>query len=228
MSPTKTKTKISSIRSESGFTLLEIIVSLAIFTMVAVFAVGSLLRITALNRQAQTLQSAMNNISFALESMSREIRVGSKLHCETGFNNWQYNGNSSLQPQACNLAAPDSPVSTLIAFESSKTDPNDATCRLVYAYAFVPRTSGTGWSLEKAEQRACNEVLHYNPGNNSFVPIIDEANVTLTGFEVGVQTQDTAKRYAWAFVRLKGYAGTRTKEQHFFDVQTAISERLHD
>ncbi len=63
---------------QSGFTLLEMLVSLGIFTVVAVFAIGSLVRITALNRQAQTLQKTITNVSSALEMMSREMRMGSK------------------------------------------------------------------------------------------------------------------------------------------------------
>src|SRR4051812_23311158 len=71
--------------TDRGFTLIEMIVSLAIFTVVAVVAVGSLVRVVALNRQAQTLQSSVNNLSFALDSMSREIRQGSALTCISGY-----------------------------------------------------------------------------------------------------------------------------------------------
>ena len=65
-----------------GFTLVEMIVSLGIFAVVAVVALGALVRIMTANQKAQTLQSAMTNISFALESMSRELRSGITYHCD--------------------------------------------------------------------------------------------------------------------------------------------------
>ena len=61
-----------------GFTLIEIIVSLAIFAVVSVVAIGSLLKVIDANKKAQALKTAINNLNFALEAMSREIRTGSE------------------------------------------------------------------------------------------------------------------------------------------------------
>lgn len=66
---------------ESGFTLIEIIVSLALFTVVMTIAVGALLVLVASNRQLQNEQSVLSNLSFALDSMTREIRTGSNYYC---------------------------------------------------------------------------------------------------------------------------------------------------
>ncbi len=63
-------------KSSSGFTLIEMIVSLGVFTVVALVAVGALMKIMDANRKALTLKTAINNLNFALESMSREMRVG--------------------------------------------------------------------------------------------------------------------------------------------------------
>lgn len=63
--------------SQKGFTLVEMIVSLALFTVVAVVAIGALLKVLDANRKSINLKNATNNINFALESMSRELRVGS-------------------------------------------------------------------------------------------------------------------------------------------------------
>jgi len=71
-------------KKEKGFTLVEIIISLAIFAMVAVVALGALVKIVSANKKAQTLQSAMTNLNFALESMSREIRTGSEFSGTSG------------------------------------------------------------------------------------------------------------------------------------------------
>lgn len=66
-----------------GFTLIEIMVATTIFSIVMVASMGALLSIVGVNRTSQSLQSVMNNLNFALESMSREIRVGSKYDCSS-------------------------------------------------------------------------------------------------------------------------------------------------
>ena len=66
---------------QSGFSLIEIIVALGLFTVVITVAVGALLAMVGTNQQSQREQSVMTNLSFALDSMTREIRTGSKYYC---------------------------------------------------------------------------------------------------------------------------------------------------
>ena len=67
--------------SQSGFSLIEMIVSLALFSVVATIAVGALLVLIASNQQLQKEQSIMTNLSFALDSMTLEIRTGTNYFC---------------------------------------------------------------------------------------------------------------------------------------------------
>jgi prepilin-type N-terminal cleavage/methylation domain-containing protein len=67
--------------SQSGFTLVEMIVSLAIFAIVVTVSVGALLVLVGTNQRLQGEQSVMTNLSFALDSMTREIRTGSHYFC---------------------------------------------------------------------------------------------------------------------------------------------------
>ena len=69
--------------NQSGFTLIEMIVSLALFATVATVSVGALLVLVASNVQLQNEQSVMTNLSFALDSMSREIRTGTDYFCDS-------------------------------------------------------------------------------------------------------------------------------------------------
>jgi len=72
--------------NRAGFTLIEIIVSLALFSVVITIAVGALLILIASNRQLQNEQSVLSNLSFALDSMTREIRTGSNYFCHSSGN----------------------------------------------------------------------------------------------------------------------------------------------
>ena len=69
-------------RQTAGFTIIEMIVSLAIFAFVITIAVGALLMLVAASRQLQGEQSVMTNLSFALDAMTHEIRTGSFYYCD--------------------------------------------------------------------------------------------------------------------------------------------------
>ncbi|MCA9354056.1 MAG: prepilin-type N-terminal cleavage/methylation domain-containing protein [Candidatus Kaiserbacteria bacterium] len=67
---------------QSGFTLVEMIVSLAVFSVVVTIAVGALLALITSNERLQNEQSVMTNLSFALDSMTRELRTGFHYFCD--------------------------------------------------------------------------------------------------------------------------------------------------
>jgi prepilin-type N-terminal cleavage/methylation domain-containing protein len=64
-----------------GFTLVEMIVSVAIFATVVLIAVGALLSIIDANKKANSLRVVMENLNFAVESIARDIRTGSQYSC---------------------------------------------------------------------------------------------------------------------------------------------------
>lgn len=64
-----------------GFTLVEVLVSVGIFSVVMLIATGSVFTIVSANKKTHTLKSVMTNLNFALEDMAREMRVGSGYQC---------------------------------------------------------------------------------------------------------------------------------------------------
>ena len=71
-------------RAHHGFTLVEMLVALALFSVVITIAVGALLMLISSNQRLQSEQSVMTNLSFALDSMTREIRTGAAYFCASG------------------------------------------------------------------------------------------------------------------------------------------------
>jgi prepilin-type N-terminal cleavage/methylation domain-containing protein len=72
-------------QNESGFSLIEMIVSLGIFSVIVTTAVGALLVLISTNQKLQGEQSVMTNLSFALDSMTREIRTGYNYYCDSTY-----------------------------------------------------------------------------------------------------------------------------------------------
>lgn len=67
--------------SAKGFTLVELMVSLAIFSIVMLISVGTLFTLIDANAKAQALHVATTNLSFALDAMTRDMRTGHDYYC---------------------------------------------------------------------------------------------------------------------------------------------------
>lgn len=218
------------IRQSPGFTLVEIIVSLGIFAVVAVVALGALVKIVAANKKAQTIQASVTNLNFALDAISREMRVGRNYYCSSVsasslsgvFNVSTLDTNFSNSTKCPNgSGSADGGRGTVIAFDSTKVDQNGGNpCNLIYAYLFHrgDQNNSGPYTLYKAEQTSCGSPV------NNFVPIIDP-NVTITGYYVKVlATQENP--YPRATIRISGYSGVAEKDKTYFDVQTTVSARV--
>lgn len=80
---------------QKGFTLIEMIVSLGLFSVVTTIAVGALVALIGTNEQLQNERSVMTNLSFALDSMTREIRTGTNYYC-AGRPNYSSGGSEAI------------------------------------------------------------------------------------------------------------------------------------
>ncbi len=65
----------------AAFTLIEVLVSLALFSVVMLVGMGALLTVVDANAKAQATQSVMNNLNIAIDGMMREMRMGSNYRC---------------------------------------------------------------------------------------------------------------------------------------------------
>ena len=66
-----------------GYTLIELMVSISVFAIVMMLAAGAYFSLLGLTRSAQGLSTAMDSVSFALETMTREIRTGTHFNCNS-------------------------------------------------------------------------------------------------------------------------------------------------
>jgi prepilin-type N-terminal cleavage/methylation domain-containing protein len=62
-------------QDNDGFTLVELLVSIALFTIVMTIAIGSIVTIVDTNRKSRALTLVMNNLGFSLESITRTIKT---------------------------------------------------------------------------------------------------------------------------------------------------------
>ena len=84
--------------SQKGFTLVEMIVAIALFAVVMLVAVGALLSLTGAHRKAQALQTVMNNLNISLDGMVRNIRMGTEYNCVGGTSTGLNTANCPSSP----------------------------------------------------------------------------------------------------------------------------------
>lgn len=70
--------------SRKGFTLVEIMVSVAIFSIIMTVGIGALVDITQTYSYAREKKTVADSLSFMLESMTREIRLGTNFYSGSG------------------------------------------------------------------------------------------------------------------------------------------------
>ncbi len=87
--------------SQGGFTLVEIMVAMSIFAMVMLVAIGGLVVSSNSAKKARSLRTAMDNVNYAMENMSRSLRLGSGYSCVDSGTNISLSDLTSAQPSDC-------------------------------------------------------------------------------------------------------------------------------
>ncbi|MBI5140303.1 MAG: prepilin-type N-terminal cleavage/methylation domain-containing protein [Candidatus Vogelbacteria bacterium] len=78
---TKRRFNLLQVEPSFGFTLIEIMVSISIFTVVMMITIGALLVLNDGSRKAQALRTVIDNLNFAVEDMNRKVSTGDTYHC---------------------------------------------------------------------------------------------------------------------------------------------------
>lgn len=183
------------ISKNSGFTLVELMVSTTIFIIITISSIGALLVLMGATRDSRGLRFAMDNVNFAMESMTRSIRMGIDYNCSADYNALHADcpsGNNiiTFTPQAGTVSGSDK-----ITYKLSQR--ND------YTYT-IKRCVG---SLE-----------------NSCIDIVSsDVNIEVLRFFV-VGSDPTDATQAKVYILLKGSVVVKGKKTSFM-IQTLASQR---
>ncbi len=75
-----------------GYTLIELVIAVGLFAVIMMLASGAYFMMISISRQTQGIATGIDNLSFAIETMTRTIRTGTNYSCNGGGNG---NGNGS-------------------------------------------------------------------------------------------------------------------------------------
>lgn len=166
-------------RRSGGFTLVEMLVSIAVFTIAMLVITGALMRLTDASRKAQSIRTAMDNVGVSMESMSRVIRTSKRFHCGPS-------GDLNT-PVACPISASGS---DFLSMDKADGDPSTAADNIVFRQQFdaagkgrIERSldGGTTWSVVSPPDINITELTFHVNGAT-----LDEdqglVSVTISGF----------------------------------------------
>jgi prepilin-type N-terminal cleavage/methylation domain-containing protein len=196
--------------TQRGFTLIELLVSVALFTIVMVTALGALLSLSAASRRAQAFKSAIDNLSSAVESMTRNIRTGSGYHC------------GSLTGGNCTTGGVNNYTFVFTAFNGQTTyyRLENTTTDSANAATVCGQTSGTVGCLARSTD-----------GTNWLAITAPEVVVESVGypfyvFGTAVGSADNIQPRVIFTVR--GYVQVTGTIQIPFNIQTNVTQRIYD
>ncbi len=190
-------------KTEKGFTLIEMMVAVSIFAVVMLVGVGSLLALVQTNKRAQAINSVMNNLNAAVESMTRTMRVGTTYHCAATYNDL----SNLTSPQDCSGVNGNLP-GVLLAFESANGNKSNSADQVVYRI--------NGKQLQRSLDSGANWVALTSPDVS-----IDSFNFYVVGALPGDGVQPRV------LMRIKGSAQVPGGATNF-TVQSSVVERLLD
>ena len=207
--------KTFTLQKNKGFSLIEIMVSLAVFSIVVLVAAGALLSIIDGSRKTQALKSVVNNLNFALEDMTRNLRVGGHFNCDTAGN-------------PVNPALTHDCEGNQVTFDTGKRLPNSldpANPITVYgAYRFVTPDPNSSVCPEGCIEATTD---YLNPAKPFVRITAPEVHLTKVSFRVtGSSNSDTLQPKIVMIVQ--GYAGVNLRSKTYFNLQTTITQRIFD
>jgi prepilin-type N-terminal cleavage/methylation domain-containing protein len=183
---------------KSGFTLVEMMVAIAVFSIVMVTAMSALLNVIDANNKARAIKTAINNVSFALEGISKDMRMG------TGYGCIDVTGTTIPCVPAGNIG---------IRYKS----PRAAEGKYAY-YKF--KDTAIYECLEREEFDSCGTTVDFEPITSG------EVKITKAVFYV-LGTNNVLKQPRMIFT-LSGEAGIKDRIATTFDLQTTVSQRTRN
>lgn len=184
-----------------GYSLLELIVSLGIFSMVMLVVLGAYVTLISLDRQARANNQLASSLSFGIESMARSMRTGTEYSC-----------NATTIPSNC-TSNPGSSISFCLEGRTCR----DGDADVQYLVTYFLKNDG---SIGQCTGSLCTETTS--------VPLTDpRIDITTLRFYVrgvGVSGADANIQPSVTFL-VSGTMVTDAGETSDFSIQTGATQR---
>lgn len=194
-----------------GFTLIEIIVSTAIFTIVVTVAVGALTSLNKTSREARALRVIMDNANSAIDSMARTVRMGIRFDggCDSGCTCAGANEDTVRDTGV-------DPVNVIASGDPKSTG---NICLRFYG----PAPAGGGLVETKYRYNGANKSVERSVSGGAYVPLTaPEVEVSDMRFYVTGTTLNKSQPVVTMLMKGVARSSNQTRD---FNIETTIAPR---
>jgi type II secretory pathway pseudopilin PulG len=188
-----------------GFSLVEMLVAIGIFMTIMTIAVSSLISIIGANKKAQAIKGTIDSVTFAIESISKDMRIGSGYKC-------------LLNGDFTNIGCPLDIGSTAVQFLSGSNIPT--------TYMFNGTSTPTIGILTKTE---CPPSLPCSTADL----ISQDSNVNISSMKfyvIGANNElnidPSLRTQPRVVITASGIIATKGSADTSFNLQTSVSQRI--
>lgn len=189
-----------TIKNDKGFTLVELMVATSIFVVIIISSIGSLLVLLGASKDSRGLRFAMDNVNFAMESMTRSVRMGVNYYCGVTT------PGDLDSVQDCETGG------NLLSFVPQDPDPIQPQERITYRRHTRANGTNTIQRCVGTDDSKCIEIISSDIN-------IEKLKFFVEGSD-SVNDQEQAKVY----IILKGTVTVKEKDTSFM-IQTLASQR---
>ncbi len=192
-----------------GYSLVEMLVAVAIFTIVAMVSISALISINDANKKAQTMRAIIDNLNFATENMARNLRVGTTYHCD-------YTNLLAPLSQPLDCASSGAGSIAFEAYNGDSANPNDQVVYSLNSNGQIMKSVNSGGTF-----------LPLTPYNGELAPELQPLTIDYLRFYVtGALPGDNLQPRV--VIVIGGTARYSSQIQTKFQIQTSVSERRID
>ena len=204
--------KLEIKKRKNGYTIIETMVAISLFLVISIYGMGSLLNADLVHHKSEDMRNVMDNMSFIIEDMSRNIRTGYNFRCFSVGEEIDKRGDPTLDdPRSCPSGG------WAIAFDWQNGDPLSPSDQWVY---YVSND---------------NKLFKSTDGATSFIQMTpDEVVVdSVSGFTIfGAEPpniDDTGDlQQPFMNISLVGKILLKNEIETPFSLQTSVSQRKAD
>ncbi len=213
--PQNIQKDFQSSESKKAFTLIEVLVSVGLFTVVAITGITATLFAKNAYEKSRDIRSLTDSLMFIMEDISRTSRLGDLYHCVT------LQGSSLIT--LSDIETPlDGDNCDGVAYEPFwNMSPGDPEDQIIYVLREV---DGVGAMFSRRIDSSAGDVVSVTPNSNDFqriTPVNFDIDLARSGFTVfGASTSGQPR----ILIRLHGVY-ERRGQQTELSLQTTLSQR---
>lgn len=186
-----------------AFTLVEIMVAISIFAIIALIVVQAFITADRVNKKAQAMKTVIDNLHFALNTISFNLQQGGTYHCLTSV--------PSLPP-------PD-PIAGLNCRNGGNA--------IVFRSPKSGDTKTISYKLGDCNGDGKNEICYWKTGMPDFTPItMKNLEINTMKFYVSNSESGDGRVMPRVFFTVSGKAKLGKDVATEFQLQTVVSERI--